>query len=87
MKNFTITPNAINRIKQLITQEPENAKLKIIVEGGGCSGFQYQYVFTTENNYEDIIIYCDDIAVIIDSLSYQFLENSILDFIENLGSS
>ncbi|NRB10311.1 MAG: iron-sulfur cluster insertion protein ErpA [Rickettsiaceae bacterium] len=84
---FTITNNAVKRIAELITKEPENIALRVKVDGGGCSGFQYDYQFIATINQEDIVIENNGVKVAIDPLSQQFLDDCTLDFIEELVGS
>jgi len=63
-------------------------KLRVSVEGGGCSGFQYKYeFFTGDSNPDDIILEKDGAIVVIDSISMEFLKGSKLNFVEELGAS
>lgn len=86
--SFIITDNAAKRINQ-ITANPQYAgkSLRIIVEGGGCSGYQYNLKFDDPVADKDIVFKHQDATVIIDDVSMAFLNNSILDFIEELGSA
>lgn len=88
--NYTliITDSAARRISFLATQEDkDNAKLRISVDGGGCSGFQYKYEFVTETTAEDEIINKGDAKIVIDLISKSFLQGCTLDFVEGLGTS
>lgn len=86
--SFAVTDAAASRIAAIVANEPEGAKLRISVNGGGCSGFQYKLDFDTKPvNETDIVINKNGATVVIDDLSIGFMENSILDFIETLGSS
>ena len=85
---FTITENAAKRIAELITQEDDkNAKLRISVLGGGCSGFQYNYEFTSSKNDDDLTFARDDVQVLIDETSIEFLNHCSIDYVETLGSA
>jgi len=86
--NFSLSENAIRRITQLSAKESGGAKLRIIVDAGGCSGFKYNFSFeNTEANIDDTLIERNGALVVIDSISKNFLEGAELDFIENLGES
>ena len=91
--NFSITSNAAAKIMQLITAtaEPdEDLCLRIHIQGGGCSGFQYCFAFEETSNIED-----DDwqfqheefakAKVVIDKLSMQYLMGASLDYVQNIG--
>ena len=78
--NFTITDKAKKKIENLLEKESINKFFRIEVKGGGCSG--YKYHFSTDNKInEDDIIYEN---VLIDKLSFVFVEGSMLDFSEKL---
>ena len=89
MKNkFLLTENAIKRINLLASKENNGAMLRIEVEAGGCSGFQYKFNFEAESSKpNDLIIEQDGALVVIDNISFNFLDGAKLDFIENLGES
>lgn len=85
--NFTITANAAKRIKELIIKDNDKIALRISVDGGGCSGFMYNYNFVSEINLDDFISEKDGAKVVIDPVSQEFLNQSEIDFIEELGAS
>jgi iron-sulfur cluster assembly accessory protein len=85
--NFIVGDEASERIAYLISmEEDKTSKLRISVEGGGCSGFQYKYEITNLEAFEDDLIFKKDNAIIvIDSISLGFLNGARLDYIKNLG--
>ena len=86
--NFSLTQNAVKRLNHLIAQESANAKLRILVEAGGCSGFQYKFnLINDEPGQEDLLIEQDGALVVIDNISLNFLNGAKLDFVESLGES
>ncbi|MFV9875721.1 MAG: HesB/IscA family protein [Rickettsiales endosymbiont of Dermacentor nuttalli] len=86
--NFIITDSAAKQILKLLQSESPEAKFRIEVIGGGCSGFKYKFGFDTQNNVNDIIFQKDGALVVIDEMSlHSFMQGATLDFIENLGSS
>ncbi len=87
VKNFTITENAARQIELLAQDEAPGAFLRISVNGGGCSGFQYDYSFGTVVNPDDQVFERDGAKVVIDELSLGFIAGSELDYIETLGSA
>lgn len=84
--DLQLNKNAIKRIAHLMQQDNKKA-LRISVDGGGCSGFMYQYNLVDEIKEDDYIIENDNVKVIIDPVSRQFLKNCTVEFIEELGSS
>lgn len=85
--SITVTPQAFKRIHALTKDGTEDAgkKLRVSVNSGGCSGFQYDYLFTSQIHEDDIIIEEGSSIVIIDPISLQFLNDSIIDYKETLG--
>lgn len=89
MQDFFLDTSAIKRIKYLNNnkQDSESFKyLRIVVESGGCSGFQYQYNFTNDIADDDLVVTDNDVMVLIDSISIDFIRGSKLEYIEELGA-
>ena len=86
---FLISPSACKRIAFLIAKRNDaNIKLRISVEGGGCSGFQYRYNFVTDQiTSDDLYIEQDGARVLIDLTSLQLIKNGALDFTEDLNGA
>lgn len=87
-EKFIISENAAKRISELI-QEEENkdVRLRISVLGGGCSGFQYNYDFDVKKDDDDLLFEKDGVEVVIDTMSLEYVEGSMLDYVETLGSA
>lgn len=86
--SIQITTTAIQRVKQLIEQQDcKDIFLRISVESGGCSGFQYKYEFTDLKENGDYIHTQDQVTILIDESSQTFLNKSIVDYVQNLGSA
>jgi iron-sulfur cluster assembly accessory protein len=82
--NFSVTERAAKRIKAILASEAAEAKLRVSVSGGGCSGFQYGFAVETADAEDDIRIERDGAVVLIDPTSLPFLEGSTLDFVDDL---
>ena len=83
-----ISSSAINRIKELQKIEGNtNLMLRIKVSGGGCSGFQYIYSFEDIINDDDILFTKDEVTVICDKTSLEYLDGSVIDFVTELVGS
>ena len=84
-----LTDKAAKRIKEILDEEEEpNKKVRIFVEGGGCSGFQYGFSLEDELNEDDIVIDHLGASVVIDSMSMMYLSEAVIDFVDDLyGSS
>ena len=88
-KPFTVTDEAATRIQEIIAElnlTPAHG-LRIMVEGGGCSGFQYKMDMDDQITDEDIIFETDGSKVIIDDVSMPYLKDSILEFKSDLGGA
>jgi iron-sulfur cluster insertion protein len=85
-----ITESAKNKILNLFEEENDpELKLRTFVQGGGCSGMQYGFTFDNEQNEDDWEIPLnDDRVVLIDSMSMQYLQGAVIDYVENdMGSN
>ena len=85
----TVTDNAAKRIAFLMAQEGDDSvALRVAVNGGGCSGFQYAFSFDDARQADDLVIEKDGATVLIDSMSQLYLAGSEIDFVEDvIGSS
>lgn len=82
---ITITDDARTQIKEMMTDEPAEAKLRFGVKGGGCSGLSYALGFEEEHNEElDVIEIINDIPVIIFKQDVPMLKHTVIDFKQNL---
>jgi iron-sulfur cluster assembly accessory protein len=82
--DITMTSAAAERIKEIITGEPDKKALRISVSGGGCSGFQYEFDLDDTINKDDHKIEKDGSTVLIDSVSLVYLLGSKIDFVDDL---
>jgi len=83
-----MNPGAINKIKELLAEENNpNLKLRMFVQGGGCSGFQYGFTFDEEQNEDDFDFEFDGVHLLVDSMSSQYLQGAEIDYTESLQGS
>lgn len=82
--NVTISERAARRIGEILKNEGGDAKLRISVEGGGCSGFQYKFDIDKTQAEDDLVIVRDSAVVLVDPSSAPFLADSELDFVDDL---
>jgi len=72
---LTITESVNHRIVELIQEENNpNLNLRVFVQGGGCSGFQYGFTFDEDQNEDDFVIEQNGLKYLIDAMSMQYLE-------------
>ena len=82
---LVLTDNAANKVRQLRDSEGnQDLMLRVYVTGGGCSGFSYGFNFANEINEDDANFDNDDVTLVVDSLSYQYLQGSTVDYTEGL---
>jgi iron-sulfur cluster assembly accessory protein len=80
----TITERAARRIGEILRTEPSGAMLRLSVQGGGCSGFQYKFDVDRAQGSDDVTIVRDGITVLVDQISLQYLAGSEIDFVDDL---
>ena len=79
------TESAANKVKALVVEEKNpNLKLRVSVDGGGCSGFQYAFAFDENVNDDDTVIEKNGATVLVDVTSMQYLNGSEVDYLEGL---
>jgi iron-sulfur cluster assembly accessory protein len=82
--SVTVSERAANRIAQILKGEPAATMLRVSVEGGGCSGFQYKFDMEREKAADDIVIERNAAVVLIDPTSLGYLGGSEIDFVDDL---
>ena len=75
-----VTKAALDRVALLIDDEPAGTMLRVSVEGGGCSGFQYKYELTQERLDDDIALGDARVTVLVDAVSLPYLAGSQIDY-------
>lgn len=82
-----ITDSAKNKISDLLIGESPDQKLRVFVQGGGCSGFSYGFTFDEEINEDDFEFTADSVTVVVDAMSIQYLQGSTIDYKEEIMGS
>lgn len=80
----SITERAAKRIAEIVAGEPSGTALRVSVEGGGCSGFQYKFDLVTEQGADDLIIEKEGVKVLVDSMSLEYMSGAEIDFVDDL---
>ncbi|MCB1514772.1 MAG: iron-sulfur cluster insertion protein ErpA [Hyphomicrobiaceae bacterium] len=80
----TLSESAAKRINEIVAEEPKAKILRLAVEGGGCSGFQYKFDLVEAADAEDLVLERAGARVAIDPVSLQFLSGAEIDFIDDL---
>ena len=84
MDGITVSERAARRIGEILKAEAPGTMLRLSVEGGGCSGFQYRFDMDRAQAADDVIVRRDAATVLIDQVSLQFLAGSEIDFVDDL---
>jgi iron-sulfur cluster assembly accessory protein len=82
--SVTMTERAARKIGEILRREPAGAMLRVSVEGGGCSGFQYKFDIDRAKADDDIVLARDGALVLIDPLSLGYMEGAEIDFVDDL---
>ncbi|XP_047049547.1 iron-sulfur assembly protein IscA-like 2, mitochondrial [Lolium rigidum] len=82
----SMTDSCVRRLKELHTNEPsaEGNMLRLSVEAGGCSGFQYTFVLDSKKNADDRVFEKNGVKLVVDNVSYDFVKGSTVDYVEEL---
>lgn len=79
-----VTDSAARRIAEILSGESPDSVLRVSVEGGGCSGFQYRFDITRDRAADDLVIEKGAARVVVDKVSLDYLSGSRIDFVDDL---
>ncbi len=83
-ETVTVSPRAARRIGDILKSEPPGSMLRVSVEGGGCSGFQYKFDIERAKTDDDLVISRDGVTVLVDSISVNYMKGAEIDFVDDL---
>jgi len=85
---MTLTENAVVKIKDILAEENNpDIRLRVFVQGGGCSGFSYGFTLDQVQNEDDFVIEQAGLAVLVDAMSSQYLQGADVDYREDITGS
>ena len=85
---INFSDNAVKKVKELIEEEgTPDLKLRVFVSGGGCSGMQYGFTFEESINDDDTKVEKDNVMLLIDPMSLQYLTGAEIDYQDNVQGS
>lgn len=85
---INFTDSVAKKVAELIAEEGNpNLKLRVFVQGGGCSGFQYGFTFDEKVNEDDTSMMKDGVELLIDPMSYQYLVGAEIDYKEDINGA
>ena len=85
--DLTLSPAAAQRLQAIGAKEGRAVMLRVAVEGGGCSGFQYLFDLVEEAQPDDLRIEHDGSAALVDEMSLAFLKGSVIDYVDELAGA
>ncbi len=81
---MVLSERAATKVRQLIDEEGDDLKLRVFITGGGCSGFSYGFTFDETVADDDAVVERGGVTLVVDSMSYQYLSGSEVDYQEDL---
>ncbi|MES2987237.1 MAG: iron-sulfur cluster insertion protein ErpA [Pseudomonadota bacterium] len=85
--DIALTASAAARVAAIAAKQAKPAILRLSVEGGGCSGFQYKFGMAEAPESDDTVVETDGVQLVVDSISLDLLRGSQVDFVDNLGGA
>ena len=85
--SITLSPSAAARVAAIAAKQAKPAILRLSVDGGGCSGFQYQFGLTDVVAADDAVSQTGDVRLVVDPISLELVAGCVVDFVESLGGS
>ena len=83
----SLTPSAAEKIRGLMAEDSDVSVLRVAIEGGGCSGFQYGLGFDRGAQEGDVEFECEGVKVVVDPFSAPYLKGSTVDYLETIQES
>ena len=84
---LTLSPSAAARVAAIAAKQAKPAVLRLSVEGGGCSGFQYKFDLADGPEADDSVSETDGVSLVVDPISLDLVAGSKVDFVESLGGA
>ena len=86
-QTLTLSPSAAARVAAIAAKQGKPAILRLSVEGGGCSGFQYKFGLAESPEADDLTVERDGVTLVVDSVSLDLVAGSVVDYVESLGGA
>lgn len=85
--DIALSPSAAARVATIAAKQGKPAILRLAVDGGGCSGFQYRFGFADAPEADDTVAETDGTRLVVDSVSLDLVRGCVVDYVENLGGA
>lgn len=87
MHQVDLTPSAAARVAAIAAKQGKPAILRLSVDGGGCSGFQYRFGLADAVEAEDLVSQTDGVTLVVDPISLELVDGAAVDYVESLGGA
>lgn len=87
LQTLTLSPSAAARVAAIAAKQGKPAVLRLAVDGGGCSGFQYRFELADGADAEDSVSETDGVRLVVDPASLDLVAGCIVDYVESLGGA
>jgi iron-sulfur cluster insertion protein len=87
IQTMTLSPSAAARVATIAAKQGKPAILRLSVEGGGCSGFQYKFGLDDAPEADDLMVEQDGVTLLVDPMSLELVAGSVVDYVESLGGA
>lgn len=84
---MTLSPSAAARVAAIAAKQGKPAILRLSVEGGGCSGFQYKFGLADAAEGDDLVVEADGVTLVVDPVSLDLVAGAEVDYVESLGGA
>lgn len=84
---LTLSPAAAQRVALIAEKQAKPAILRLSVEGGGCSGFQYKFALADDAEADDSVSERDGVRLVVDPVSHDLVAGAVVDYVESLGGA
>ena len=84
---MTLSPAAAKRVALIAEKQGKPAALRLSVEGGGCSGFQYRFGLADAAEEDDVVSQTDGVSLVVDPVSIDLVDGCVVDYVESLGGA
>ena len=82
--SFSVSAAAAAQISKILQAESGGKMLRVSVSGGGCSGFQYGFDLVNDVQDDDLVVERDGVKVLVDSISIEYMDGSVVDYVDDL---
>lgn len=87
IQTLTLSPSAAARVAVIAAKLDKPAALRLAVEGGGCSGFQYRFGLAEGIDSDDLVTETDGVKLVVDPVSLDLVSGCVVDYVESLGGA